>query len=747
MSVANKFLPICRRGNAAPCAKVCPFGLDVREFITKLQRGSFDGAFRLFRDKVIFPDIVSSLCGGYCMSACAEKNCWNSISIRRLEKTSMKLARSIDPPLLNLPVKDKSVTVIGAGISGLTCALRLASMNYQVTICERSDRIGGNLWNLLRADVFISDINRQFQHAKYKLVLRREIDDLSQIGRCNAIYVATGKEGKFFGLKTGTFGQLVYDTELGVICGGELTGVDILKAIVHGAQAATGIERFFKTGDFACDETNSPGFASCEKIDIYGGYAPDEKIYTREDAIAEAKRCSKCDCDYCYDSCLFMQYHRKYPERIAGDAYETINPATYIVQSLVATRMIASCSDCGLCGQRCPEDINMGKRLMLARQKLEEQGNLPPPFHAFHMRDFEFANSEQAALSMAAREGKNCRLMFFPGCQLGAVAPDLVQNAYAYLLEKEPSTGLLLRCCGVPAYWSGAITSFSDNLAVIRSEWERFGKPTIIVACPTCARMFHENLAELPIMSIYEMLDESIPSFRQNRTNETFSIFDPCASRYFPAMQKSIRNIMRLQKMAFHELPFHGADAVCCSWGGHMHLANPSLAQSIRERSVNLSGNAYITYCIVCREQFAAMGKDCRHILEFMFPDAKDEQPPVLLSKKFDNRIRLRRDLLANFWGAHSESTTTVEWQLIIPEELQKKMSEELIWVKDVREVISRAEYSGSKLYFPNSGNNLAHLKIGHITYWVEYRPQDGGYLLINAYSHRMALDKDTNDV
>ncbi|MDR1072298.1 MAG: NAD(P)-binding protein, partial [Treponema sp.] len=536
MRSVNKFLPACSRGNDPPCFSVCPFEFDIREFITKLQRGSFDGAFRLFRDAVFFPGIVTALCARYCMTVCSERNGGAPVNMSLLEKSSLKLARSIDPPLLNIPSKNQSAAIVGAGICGLTCALRLASMNYQVTVYEVNDRFGGHLWDLLPEDVFVGDIERQFQHVKYRLNLRRKIDVLPELEeQYDAIFVATGKGGNVFGLTAKEKPSLAFDSRRGIIMGGEVVGSDILGAISHGSKAATMMERYFKTGAFTEDSSSADSFQPNMSVEVsYLSSDRDCPAYSKEEAVFEAKRCSKCDCDKCYVSCPYMRHYKKYPERIATDAHETVNPSTYIVKSLVATRMIASCSDCGLCGQKCPENIHLGNLLMRARQSLVEQGNLPPPFHAFFMRDFEFANSDVAALSMPGKEGSPCRMTFFPGCQMGASSPALVRQAYAYLLAIEPSTGLLLRCCGVPAYWSGESGEFSKNLDIIRSEWERMGNPTLVTACPTCARMIRENLEDIPSISIYEIMSESPPLSTAYCSDETFSIFDPCASRYFP---------------------------------------------------------------------------------------------------------------------------------------------------------------------------------------------------------------------
>ena len=75
-----------------------------------------------------------------------------------------------------------------------------------------------------------------------------------------------------------------------------------------------------------------------------------------------------------------------------------------------------------------------------------------------------------------------------PGCQLGAADPRYVTLPYQWLLSKKADTGLLLRCCGVPAAWSGDEEMHQRELADIRSDWEALGKPILILACPSCGQ-------------------------------------------------------------------------------------------------------------------------------------------------------------------------------------------------------------------------------------------------------------------
>jgi NADPH-dependent glutamate synthase beta subunit-like oxidoreductase len=105
--------------------------LDVIEFIEKMKRGGFKGAFKTYRNAVGFPRIGAALCHEPCKGVCPGKEQGGAIELLMLEKACIDHAGDRSPTDYNLPGKKKKVAVIGAGISGLACALRLCMKNMR----------------------------------------------------------------------------------------------------------------------------------------------------------------------------------------------------------------------------------------------------------------------------------------------------------------------------------------------------------------------------------------------------------------------------------------------------------------------------------------------------------------------------------------------------------------------------------------------------------------------------------------
>ncbi len=164
MAYTNELVKDCLQFERAFCIAECPFNFDVRDFIGKIQQGRFNAAYKAYQQSVGFPVIVTSLCSEPCKVVCPMKDVGGAISVKMLEKASMDYARNKAPDQYNMPYKKQHIAIIGAGISGLACALRLSMKKYHVTVFERTGKIGGHINDFADSENYIEDIKSQFIH-------------------------------------------------------------------------------------------------------------------------------------------------------------------------------------------------------------------------------------------------------------------------------------------------------------------------------------------------------------------------------------------------------------------------------------------------------------------------------------------------------------------------------------------------------------------------------------------------------
>ncbi|MCL1896473.1 MAG: heterodisulfide reductase-related iron-sulfur binding cluster [Clostridiales bacterium] len=695
----GKHVADCYSGESPPCRMACPLDLDIPEFMAKLRRGKFKSAYNLLRDYVIFPEIVSQICGEPCADACARGDVDAALELSKLERAAAAFADKAAPAKYNTAGKGKTVAVVGAGLCGLSCTIRLASHGYGVVVFERSNSAGGRLHGLLPGGGFMEEIALQTQHTDYELRTGTLVKSLDELREFDAVLLACGPDGCDFGLLDGLDRDSLGSAEAGIFLGGGLIGSSPIESIENGIRASQSIESYLKIGRMhemtgvsvrkpSRLKINKKLFLPAEQP-AAGTHAkeargsgkdgnpiagqPAADIYTKEQAMQEAARCPGCDCSDCMRSCDFMKTFGRLPKKIVNDVRVRLNPVEGL-QGGKGTIMINSCNACGLCAEVCSEDIDMGDFLLETRSIMHREGSLPPAFHDFWIRDMFHAQSEKAYLESNAPGKEKSEYLFFPGCQLGASAPACVEKAYEYLLEKLPGTGILLGCCGAPAEWAGDDPLVEETVGGIRKAWEAMGKPKVIFACPSCEKMLGKHLPEIEKVSVFETIQKhGLPASQASQgdgsfgapasaaSGETVSIFDPCSSRHSPGMQDSVRSLVSMTGREVRELPAAGREAVCCGYGGHIYPANRELAGKIAQNRIGLGPHPFVTYCVNCRDIFSRGGKECVHILDLAFGTGDVAAPVPSLSKKRENREALKKDLLRQVWGQGAPSVGGVE--------------------------------------------------------------------------------------
>ena len=741
---SKAYVDDCFNGEPASCSCACPFGIDIRSFMERAGKGLWIRAYRIFRDAAVFPVIVSRLCPQPCRENCQRASIGDEpLALRDLESACIRYAINRRPEKYAIPPKPQRVAVIGAGPAGLSCALNLAQKKFGVTVFEKEPGWGGGLRTHPDFPAFDEDIALQFTAVETDFAFNREIGSLDELEGFDAVYVATGKNGSTFGLPAGRDPELMTTSRPGVFMGGAVCGIPLMESIAEGALLSRIMEAFFQTGKATRPDSDSAATPCVhylnhdgeEKRPLVTMASPDG--YTADEAKAEASRCFRCDCSACRDSCEMIEWFRKMPPRLGVEIY-TDSQAGSSLSKRSLTRETYSCNICGKCKSVCPVGVDLGALMRFSREERFSAGKNIPAFHDFWIRQFDFHSSD--AFFTSPPEGRTtCEYLFFPGCRLGAAEPDHVLKSYDYLREKR-DTGIMVGCCGAPAFWAGDKKRLADNVERIRRLWEDMGRPTFIFACAYCKNIFTLMMPEIEQESIYSLMaaDQSIVPARPF---EDAAVFDPCTARDDGTMQESIRVLAERAGVAVAELENPNR---CCGYGGHMRLANPALYDEITEHRRNASDKPYIVYCANCKAVFREKSKVCAHILDMVHGIAPGNPSPTLWFQK-KNALEVKRTLMKELTGEEFVPGKN-EWdgiRLVIGPELQEELDRKLIIEEDLKEAIWRAKQSG-EMFLSDDNVFLCSMVQSVLTYWVQYRELDSGeYEILNAYIHRMKFNRE----
>jgi glutamate synthase (NADPH) small chain len=741
----------CIQEEAPTCAARCPIHVDVRKFLTNAEKGSWDEAKRTLAIMMPFPGILGRICDHPCESVCRRGEAGGAIAISRIEKIAVErgvaTARRIP-----LPRKEARVALIGGALSGLTAAWDLAYKGYGVTVFQREERLGGGLGERVTRLAPHEVIEEEM---KVLTGLGVEVEPLPEtcgrewvyklMDRFDAVYIGLDSEN------IPDFDVTIIDPPTlaasgdGFFAGGRdapESPFSPIGAVGEGRKAAVSIDRFIqKVSLTAAREKEGPYvtrlFTSLEGVESLAGILAEdpERGYSGEEAQKEAGRCLKCECMECVKVCVYLEQFKAYPKQYVR---QISNNETIVMGNHgQINRLVNSCSLCGLCKEVCPNDISMAEVCIEGRKSLVIRNKMPPSAHEFALEDMRSAGSDKSAFASHEPGKEKSAFAFFPGCQMGASNPDHVIKAYAYLREHlEGGVGLMARCCGAPAEWAAGQELFEEAQALLATDWEMLGNPVMIVACPTCYKVFKERFPLMEITTLWHMINAEK---RAECANLTLAVHDPCATRHEPGIREAARHVLEDLGCALEELKLSGEMTECCGFGGLMAASNPALARDVAKKRASRSETDYVTYCAMCRNSLAASGKKVFHILDLLFGTPAGKAPG--LSDRRENRYRLRERLVAELWKGKERAMEEYEGiVLYIDPPVQELMEERRILAEDVQKTIAHAEKSGTGFYDQETDRRLGAFTPAHVTYWVLYGKEADGFRIHNVYCHRMEI-------
>lgn len=772
----------CIHDEPPACAASCPVHMDVIAFASEIEKGDFEKAYRLMESKLPFTRLIGRICDHPCENVCSRKDAGGSIRIGELEKAVIVLGYR--PPKKAIPMLKKkgNAAVIGGGLSGLVAAVELDKKGYQVTIYEKSNRLGGRIW-----DFEGRGLNKGMIEEELKIIEKRGIttyfntevseENLKEyMEKFDALYWGTGQWDKRESIDQTT----LQAGDMPLFIGGKIYSKNdsVILSVSSGRRAAISIDRYISKSSMTASREREGIYKSLLNYNVNDivSEEPVQKkaeIYSGDEAVSEAKRCLKCQCNECIKACSHMQKFDITPHSYIRSISHN---ERIILGTHFANKMINSCTECGLCKLQCPVGIGMQDIIHETRESMVQRGKMPLSAHDFALKDMQFSISDQfsfvrkqpdkeqskslfyypvLAFSQYARglykgSGKTGYL-FYPGCQLSATHSEHIGNIYKHLVgtikehEAENDVGLYLGCCGAPADWAGRQDLMQENVNKIKCVWEEMGQPVFILACSSCMSIFEKYMPMIQTISLWEIFDKyGLPESDIKQGRRVLTIHDACATRYHGEIQESIRNIAKTLGYKIEEPEYTKEKAKCCGYGGLVSYANKEQAKKFVLDRLEESREDLLVYCAMCKDSLMRGNKRVYHILDIIFGNEINDKLPqkvLTLSDRHNNRRKLKADLLKEIWGEDQEMDTDVyDFTCNIPDEVMAIMEERFILINDVKKVIDHSRKNNERFFQPDTGNYLARLRLDNVTYWVRYEEKGDEIFVKSVYSHRMEV-------
>lgn len=250
---------VCAEMFISPCQNACPAGVNVPGYVALVAAGRLRDAYNLIRKENPFPAVCGRVCTHPCESKCRRAQLDEPVSIADLKRYVADFVLKNEEPYMDLvfPKKGKSIGIIGAGPSGLTCAYYLARLGYDVDVYESQPVAGGVLAfgipeYRLPEDVLQHEI-RLIEQVGVKVHLNMEVGtDITfyQLrSKHDAVYIATGTQfsnlinipgedlkGVYHGLDFLRDVNLGHEVKIGdevVVIGGGNTAIDAARTAVR----------------------------------------------------------------------------------------------------------------------------------------------------------------------------------------------------------------------------------------------------------------------------------------------------------------------------------------------------------------------------------------------------------------------------------------------------------------------------------------------------------------------------------
>jgi len=188
----------------SPCKVACPAKVNAQGYVQLSSKRKFKEALDLVRENNPFPAICGRICHHPCEEECLRSEIDEPIAIKNLKRfvADYVMKNGEDPPEVLKPIRKEKISVVGAGPSGLTCALKLTEMGYPVTVFEASNKPGGMMISCMPdyripEKIAMYDINRILDRGielRKNMKVGKDITLKELRRQFKAVYIAIGSQ-------------------------------------------------------------------------------------------------------------------------------------------------------------------------------------------------------------------------------------------------------------------------------------------------------------------------------------------------------------------------------------------------------------------------------------------------------------------------------------------------------------------------------------------------------------------------
>ena len=359
-----------------PCQIACPAHMDIPRMNRLIAVGKFDEALEVVKKDIALPAVLGRICPAPCEGACHRKTVDEPISICLLKRIVGD--DGVEPAVPEVEKIGKKVAVVGAGPAGLAAAYYMQLKGIDVTLFDKNEKAGGLLRSELSEELLPMDV----LDLEIEAIIKTGVEfrggqsigatEFNQLKKdFDAVVLASGAitdASEKYGLeavpkgivadkmtyqtsdeKVFAIGNVLRSSRLAVRSVGQ--GKEVAFSVMQflSGQEIKGEPRLFNSrfGKMVADE-----FAEYLKESVEGKCKLPEQGkfagFTREEAIAEAKRCLHCDCR-AIDNCKLREYSDQY--KVDQKRFKTSErrKITKQINHDVVIYEPQKCIKCGIC--------------------------------------------------------------------------------------------------------------------------------------------------------------------------------------------------------------------------------------------------------------------------------------------------------------------------------------------------------------------------------------------------------------